>query len=70
MEEGDRLRGLERTRQRKEDEALMRLSPTSEGGPIVSVEELRAFDEAQAFGLPELEEEEVERILDTFPELA
>ena len=70
MEEGEHLQGLEWTRQRKEDEALVRLSPTSEGGPIMSVEELRAFDKAQAFGLPVLEEEEVERILNTFPELA
>ena len=46
------------------------MSPTREGGPIVSMEELRAFDEAQAFGLQRVDEEEVERILDTFPELA
>ena len=70
MEEGEHLWGQERVRKQWLADALTRLSPTGEGGPIVLVEELSVFDEAQAFGLQRVDEEEVEHILDTFPELA
>ena len=42
------------------------LSPTSEGGQILSVEDLCALDEAEAFDLEHVEEE-VQGILEALP---
>ena len=44
------------------------LSPTSEGGAILSVEDIRALDEGLAFELERVDEEEVRELLEVLPE--
>ena len=45
------------------------LSPTSEGGAILSAEDIHALDEGQAFELERVDEEEVRGLLEAIPEL-